>query len=222
MKTKSAKRIAHPVEAAGVIFDPECCDGFAYVGDGPALIAAGLVRRDWLPSNPGCPNKIAFTTRVDDRRVNVRRKSGGKFLVCFSLTGAEWDARDRRQEVDRGAECIAKFEAALPASRESFRTLVMAQFCSTFVSIKEQRAVYVNADWRREFVDGSGGYELPAATLDQLCDLMREGVEILRDSPITFDAGRRQREIAAIRLPLAKKDEAFQALLSKTTAIQNG
>ena len=64
----------------------------------------------------------------------------------------------------------------------------------------------------------AGGYRLPGDTLEQLSDLMREGLDLLRCSRVIFDAGWRQREIAAVRLTLAKNDPGFQELLSKTAA----
>jgi hypothetical protein len=95
-----ALAIAHPVRAAGVTNGRGSSAriglaDFAYVGTGDALIAAGLVRREWLPGDPACPNKTTFVTRVDGRRVNVIRAAGRKFEIYFGPTEAEYEACTR-------------------------------------------------------------------------------------------------------------------------------
>jgi hypothetical protein len=207
--------IAHPVEWPGVTVDTDC--GFDYSGDADALIATGLARREWLPGELGCPNKITFTTRVDGRKVCFRRKSRRKFFVCFEATEAERDAWLRRRDLDHDVQHIAKFEASLPADQESFRKRLMEQFCGAFLALKSPLVSYVTPDSWLKYVDGSGGYKLPESTLEQLSDLMHEGLDILRCSPVIFNAGRRQREIAAIRLTIAKDDSGFQELLSNVS-----
>jgi hypothetical protein len=210
--------IAHPVESPGITVESDC--GFRYTGDGDALIAAGLARREWLPGEPGCSNKTTFTTRIDGRMASFRRKSRRKFVVFFDPTEAEWDASRRRDNLNRDRKHLDKFEASLPADQESFRKRLLERFCGAFLTLEEGPLVaYVTPDYQMTYVDGSGGYRLPASTLAQLADLMHEGLDILRGSPVIFDAARRQREIAAIRLPFAKNDPGFQELLSKTTAI---
>ena len=129
--------IAHPVKWTGVTVDTDC--GFDYSGDADALIAAGLVRPEWLPRNPACPNKITFTTRVDGRKVRIRRHSRRKFSVDFEATEAEANAWSRRRGLNRDVEHVSKFEASLPADQESFRKRLMEQFCGAFMEFENPR-----------------------------------------------------------------------------------
>jgi hypothetical protein len=114
--------IAHPVRAAGVSKGGRICGAdFDYIGAGDALIAAGLVRREWLPGDPACPNKTTFVTRVDGRRVNIRRAPGRKFEVYFAATEPEHEAcrRERyRSAVAKRAGVDEQREANLPAKSE--------------------------------------------------------------------------------------------------------
>jgi hypothetical protein len=62
------------------------------------------------------------------------------------------------------------------------------------------------------------GLDVPSGHGSTASDLMHEGLDVLRCSDVIFDVRRRQREIAAVRLTVAKNDPGFQDLLSKATA----
>ena len=175
----------------GIGFEPgEVYESWAgrdrYWGTKEALIAAGLAKAEWFPSDPRCPRKSVY--RTPDRSVEISKKGGGKFEVLIEI-GDEEESRRRGLWASRRAASNAQAKiAALPKSADGFRSDLI-QYAETFLSVLQKYAE-----------NGSGGYRVSRPALDELEIAIGRVASALETSDIAFSAKARaaaEREIMA-------------------------
>lgn len=214
------KPLAHPIEAPGVaLLDPHSpaaivshAPRYAYAGAGPALVVAGLVRAEWLPGSSGCPTATQYSVVVGDRKVAIRKRGGGRFVVAFGSTEAEMDADARVWGAAQMAEealAVALADerralAWLPNSRADFRGRMLNYLRDTVV-------VFDNLI--RTF--GAFGYRFDRQSLDALRDAIDDAhADFAAMSSVHVNPAVRAARIAALKAKTARADPAFAGFMS--------
>jgi hypothetical protein len=189
--------------------------GIAYRGDKEALLAAGVLREEWMPRvPPGKKKTVGRTTLPDGREVHVSRvhsaRKAGRELpldVWHKFTDEEVAQRQPRFDAARKAEEVherAEREiAAWPTSKADFARRIERNCCSILRTVHD----FVKA--------GMGGYRVADESMEEITDAFAELVEAMRTAEITFDPAERQRAEAKLRGKAASHDPAFGAFLDR-------
>lgn len=187
--------------------------GIAYHGPKDALIAAGVLREEWMPRvPPGKKKSVGTTTLAGGWEVNVSRAGvKAKVLrVTHSFPEEEAALRWAKFEVVRQAEAVherAEREiAAWPTSKADFARRIERNCCSILRTVHD----FVKA--------GMGGYRVADESMEEITEAFAELVEAMRTAEITFYPAERQREEAKLRGKAASHDPAFGRFLDAALA----
>jgi hypothetical protein len=197
--------------------------GIIYQGDKEALLAAGVLREEWMPRvPPGKKKTVGRTMLPDGREVHVsyihRARKAGRELpldVRHSFTDEETAQRQPRFDAARMAErAHAEAEreiAKWPASKEVFAGWLERNGCWFLQTIY---------DFAK---DGLGGYRVTPASMLEITDAHLALVQAMRDAEIAYYPAERAKAEALLRSKAASHDPAFGAFLDRVmTAPDDG
>jgi hypothetical protein len=101
---RGKQRLTHPLKSPAIRLDENHWSSgraWVYVGDETALLRAGLVRREWLPGTPDCPQSTTFSIIVGERKVSIEKRNKREFAVGVAMTDEEWAAARQRRKVEK-------------------------------------------------------------------------------------------------------------------------
>ena len=177
--------------------------GYIYEGSGEALLACGVVEKEWLADGierdrRGRIVRTKYAKRAG-RELAIERTSARRYQVRESYTETERKRFEQRKEL---AE-IERAIASLPKSHEAFRGTVAKLLECVLASYVPGVA--------RNFAHGGYGYSPEA--LEDIGEAAAELVRCVAEGLTIFSPALRARQIVAMRAKAAKSDEALQSFL---------
>jgi len=194
----------------GVTVD-ETTWGLIYEGEKSALIAAGVLREEWMPRVPAGKRKaVGTTTLTGGRKVNVSRKGvkATRLSVWHYFNSEELAQRQPRLDAERlAAHAHEKAEreiASWPATREDYARRLERFACTVLDPLRAFAAKGIG-----------GGFRVAPGSMLEIDEALARLVEALRDAEVTFDPGERARNAARLRSTAASHDPAFGQFLGR-------
>ena len=196
--------------------------GINYRGDKEALLAAGVLREEWMPRvPPGKKKTVGRTTLPDGREVHVSRvhsaRKAGRELpldVRHRFTDEETAQRQPRFDAARKAELAhdaAELEIAKwPTSKDDFARRLENAGCAMLQFVH---------DFAR---DGVGGYRVAPAPMVEINEALLDLVRAMRDAQIDFDPAARAKAEALLRSKAASHDAGFGRFLDAVLTAPDG
>jgi hypothetical protein len=194
-------------------------DGFE--GCASDLIAAGLVRLDQLPGQPGRPTTSVTYDADGNQRVrpfrkplslHVRRMSTDRYIVYrHGVTEAE--QQRRRDEID------ASWKAEQEQKHERFRAEMKVRYMErTAEEYRERLELAANTfagllQQRAEGID-SGGFCVDKDTFEKLSGNLATMRAIVQAATVRFDPTYRPRRVAELLGPTRHLDHKFNRFMS--------
>jgi hypothetical protein len=203
-----------------------------YVGSGADLIAAGIVKPEQLPGQPG-NGKICTTfykgVRVMRRsrcpgdegylRITRANEKSQRFTVRTGLSDEERDRRSAEQ--DRREDALLSAEQLRIATEEAESDL--ANMPKSHQEYRRRSAISLMTSLRRFRDSEMGpsdyhGYRFHEETIEEFNVLADQLLSLLVDGRTEFDAGRHAKFVATVRADVAMADMPLQEFISGTVA----
>lgn len=194
----------------GVTID-ETTWGLIYEGEKSALIAAGVLREEWMPRVPAGKRKaVGTTTLPGGRKIHVSRKGANatRLSVWHYFSDEELAQRQPKLDAERMAahvhEKAEREIASWPATQQDYARRLERFACTVLDPLRAFAAKGIG-----------GGFRVAPVSMLEIDEALARLVEALRDAEVTFDPAERARKAAQLRSTAASHDPAFGQFLGR-------
>ncbi len=186
------------------LLDSEYCWGRIYRGSREQLLAAGIVKENQLPGEPGVNAKTQLQTQTPDgHRLKIRRQHK-RFEVWWRFSEDDIRIRENKERLDKALQQEKRLLSTMPCSHEQYRKKI-----SLFV-VEEMFKIRF-----RLLEHGCGGYCYAPEVLQQFDEAVAEIKVTLDEGRTFFNERHRRADIAEIRALTAKADLGLQGFINQ-------